>query len=218
MRACALVVGLLMLVWMTGCTGGDSGGIQASTPSADPSPAQNSIPAGDAPIEPGTYRVPKSAWSAVDFAVRFPDDWTVEYGHVYATRTGRRDGGWLLRCCGRLDLGRSLRGKRFRCDAQSLVPASMTFPRHCSSSLGRWRKARSRQSWADIRQLGSTSPSRRDSIFRSAMRKTSAFRSGTAPQQDENFILLDDRNRQRLYPRRQRATPGVPDPTLIRRL
>ena len=75
-------------MWLTGCAGGETGEPQASTPSATHPPAQSSIPAGDAPIEPGTYRVPKSAWSAVDFAVSFPEDWTVEYGHVYATSQG----------------------------------------------------------------------------------------------------------------------------------
>jgi hypothetical protein len=42
-----------------------------------------SIPDGDAPIEPGTYRIPRSAWSVADFTVTFPADWTVQYGHVY---------------------------------------------------------------------------------------------------------------------------------------
>ncbi len=41
------------------------------------------IPAGTAPIEPGTYRIPKSAWSVVDFTVSFPKGWTVQYGHTY---------------------------------------------------------------------------------------------------------------------------------------
>jgi hypothetical protein len=35
------------------------------------------------PIEPGTYRVPRSAWSVVDFTVTFPGGWMVQGGHNY---------------------------------------------------------------------------------------------------------------------------------------
>ena len=35
-------------------------------------------------IEPGTYRIPRSEWSVVDFTVTFPEGWTVQYAHVYA--------------------------------------------------------------------------------------------------------------------------------------
>ena len=41
------------------------------------------MPAGDAAIEPGTYLVPRAAWSAVDFTVTFPEGWSVQYGHLY---------------------------------------------------------------------------------------------------------------------------------------
>ena len=45
------------------------------------------MPAGngnaDEAIEPGTYRIPSSEWSPVDFTVTFPAGWTVQYGHVY---------------------------------------------------------------------------------------------------------------------------------------
>ena len=37
----------------------------------------------DEAIEPGRYRIPRSAWSAADFTVTFPKGWTVQYGHVY---------------------------------------------------------------------------------------------------------------------------------------
>lgn len=47
------------------------------------SPTPSAIPAGTAAIEPGTYRIPKSAWSLFDFTVSFPDGWTVQYGHTY---------------------------------------------------------------------------------------------------------------------------------------
>jgi hypothetical protein len=51
------------------------------------SPTLRSMPTGDGRreqvIEPGTYRVPRSAWSSVDFTVTFPEGWTVQYGHIY---------------------------------------------------------------------------------------------------------------------------------------
>ncbi len=76
------VVALSLAVGLAAC-GGATGAPQASTPSAAPSAAVGSIPSGDATIEPGTYLVPKSAWSALDFTVTIPEGWTVQYGHVY---------------------------------------------------------------------------------------------------------------------------------------
>jgi len=35
-------------------------------------------------IEAGAYRIPSDEWSVVDFTVTFPEDWTVQYGHVFA--------------------------------------------------------------------------------------------------------------------------------------
>lgn len=52
-----------------------------------PSPTHGSIPSGDGArdeaIEPGTYRVPSSQWSAVGFTIAFPEGWTVQYGNIY---------------------------------------------------------------------------------------------------------------------------------------
>lgn len=52
-----------------------------------PSPTVGSVPSGegaaDIAIEPGTYRVPSSSWSAVDFTIAFPEGWTVQYGTIY---------------------------------------------------------------------------------------------------------------------------------------
>lgn len=87
MRTWSMFIGLSLFACLTGCAGGETGEPQASTPSATPS-AQSSIPAGTASIEPGTYRIPASAWSVVDFTVTFPEDWTVQYGHIYATSEG----------------------------------------------------------------------------------------------------------------------------------
>ena len=63
----------------------------ASTPPATPSPTPGAIPAGSAPIEPGTYRVPESARSVADFTVTIPEGWTVQYGHVFAKHQDARD-------------------------------------------------------------------------------------------------------------------------------
>ncbi len=89
-----VLVGLAGLV--AGC-GTPSGGRPASEQSAEPGRATASltpdspttvatagaIPAGDGPVEAGTYRIPKSAWSVVEFTVTMPKGWTVQYGHVY---------------------------------------------------------------------------------------------------------------------------------------
>jgi hypothetical protein len=34
-------------------------------------------------IEPGTYRIPASAWSLADYTVTFGDGWAVQYGHIF---------------------------------------------------------------------------------------------------------------------------------------
>lgn len=63
--------------------------IPASTRSAAPSPrasnAGAAFPYTEEPlaIEPGTYRIAKSAWSVADFTVTFAEGWTVQYGHVF---------------------------------------------------------------------------------------------------------------------------------------
>jgi hypothetical protein len=86
----AFVVGLSSLVGLTGCVGGGTGEPHASTPSATPAVGPgvtgSPLPSSDEPvaIEPGTYRIPRSAWSVADFTVTFPKGWTVQYGHVYA--------------------------------------------------------------------------------------------------------------------------------------
>ena len=86
-RARAVVV---LLAVLTACGGGAAGDPQASTtpseaPSSTPDGATSPFPASAEPvdIEPGTYRIPESAWSVADFTVTFPQDWTVQYGHDY---------------------------------------------------------------------------------------------------------------------------------------
>jgi hypothetical protein len=91
MRACSLVLGFSLLMGVAGCTGGETGEPQGSISSGAPSSAQSSIPAGTAPIEPGTYLVPASAWSVADFSVTFPRGWTVQDGHTYLKHSGADD-------------------------------------------------------------------------------------------------------------------------------
>lgn len=87
-----LVVGLSLVVALTGC---DDDTSPPSHPSAATATAAvstpGSIPEGDAAIEPGTYRIPKSAWSVANFTVTFPEGWTVQYGHVYASQSDEAD-------------------------------------------------------------------------------------------------------------------------------
>ena len=80
----------------TGCDDTTSS-VDATTPQISPStataptPESGSIPAGDGAIDPGTYRIPSSAWSVTDFTVTFPEDWTVQYGHIYARNQDEDD-------------------------------------------------------------------------------------------------------------------------------
>ena len=71
------LVAAMLLFGLAGCEGGVT---EPQTPSAS---SLATIPAGTAPLEFGTYRVPKSAWSVADFTVAFPEGWTVQYGHTY---------------------------------------------------------------------------------------------------------------------------------------
>jgi len=79
----------VLLTVLTGCGGGANGEPPASTPSAIPSPTPGATTTPfpysteGVAIEPGTYRIRKSAWSVVNFSVTFPEAWTAQYGHVY---------------------------------------------------------------------------------------------------------------------------------------
>lgn len=66
-------------------------GYENSSPSpaspGPPSPTFRAMPSGngakDEAIQPGTYRIPSSEWSAADFTIAFPEGWSVQYGHIY---------------------------------------------------------------------------------------------------------------------------------------
>jgi hypothetical protein len=83
MRTRSTLAGLSLLVCLTGCVADDTRGSESSAAATTPTSEQKAIPDGTAPIEPGTYRIPASAWSVVDFTVTFPKGWTVQYGHNY---------------------------------------------------------------------------------------------------------------------------------------
>ena len=80
-RGHALAVSVLLLAGLAGCGGG---GVEE--PQAPASPTQDatgsSIPDSTEPValEAGTYQIPNSAWSSLDFAVTFPQGWTVQDG------------------------------------------------------------------------------------------------------------------------------------------
>jgi hypothetical protein len=91
------VAAVLLLVALAGCGGSGAGEPRASAPSATPSATPHAtttpFPHETEPvaIEPGTYPIPSSAWSVTDFTVTFPEGWTVQYGHVYASNTDEDD-------------------------------------------------------------------------------------------------------------------------------
>jgi hypothetical protein len=79
----AVVAAMSVLVGLTGCGGSATPASGTAEPATEAASAMGAMPAGDGPIEPGTYRIPKSAWSDVDFTVTMPEGWTVQYGHIY---------------------------------------------------------------------------------------------------------------------------------------
>ena len=83
---------LALLVGLAGCAGGPSlGESRPSVTPTMPSPTQGAMLSETTTIEPGTYRVPASAWSVADFSVTFPEGWAVQYGHVYLKHSDAPD-------------------------------------------------------------------------------------------------------------------------------
>ncbi len=81
---------LLSLAAGTGACGG--GVVPDSERSMAPSTTTSSRAFGSSgdtpvPIEPGTHRVQRSAWSVADFTVTFPEGWTEQYGRVFSKHT-----------------------------------------------------------------------------------------------------------------------------------
>jgi hypothetical protein len=97
----ALTAGLLLIAGPAGCKGDSDGSPASKSPpisTTQPSDALRTIAEWDeqdgdkpTPLEPGTYRIPASPWSVTDFTVAFPEGWTSQYGHVYATHSDEPD-------------------------------------------------------------------------------------------------------------------------------
>jgi hypothetical protein len=75
---------------------GVAGGLRVFDPNESSAPdmvgrTPRSLPTGEAMIEPGTYLVPSSIWSAVDFTITFPEGWRVREGNWFDTKNARID-------------------------------------------------------------------------------------------------------------------------------
>lgn len=86
----AVLVGLALGLGVSAC-GDDASGARDPSDSSATSSTLASMPPGDAPIEPGTYEIPSSAWSVTDFTVTFPEGWSVQYGHVFHKHQDQAD-------------------------------------------------------------------------------------------------------------------------------
>ena len=88
----ALAAGLLVVAGLAGCgRDSDASGEPDKPASGAPSATLGSIPAGDAPLEAGTYAIPRSAWSIADLTVTFPAGWNVWYSHIYGKHPDAHD-------------------------------------------------------------------------------------------------------------------------------
>jgi hypothetical protein len=91
-RTHTMLVAAAAAVFIAAVAAGSSlvAGYENSSPPASPGPPAptfRSMPSGDGAkdeaIQPGTYRIPSSFWSAADFTIAFPEGWSVQYGHIY---------------------------------------------------------------------------------------------------------------------------------------
>ena len=86
-----------LLAILTGCEEGATGEPRASTPpvTSFPTPGATATPFASSSepiaIEPGTYRIPRSAWSVADLTITFPEGWAAQYGHVYLKHSDAED-------------------------------------------------------------------------------------------------------------------------------
>ncbi len=67
--------------------------VQPDGPTAPRVVAQppRSLPTDDGMVEPGTYLVPSSRWSSVDFSITFPEDWFVRDDKLFDTNIEQID-------------------------------------------------------------------------------------------------------------------------------
>ena len=97
----AVTAGLLLVAGAAGCRGDSDRSPVSKSPTTSTTPPSDGLDTvaewdeqdGDepTPLEPGTYRIPASPWSVTDFTVGFPEGWTAQYGHVYATMIDETD-------------------------------------------------------------------------------------------------------------------------------
>jgi hypothetical protein len=92
----ALLGALLLGPTLTACEGDADAGAPAhdassAEESATPSAAYASLPTDDGGVMPGTYLVPSSRWSSVDFSITFPEDWFVREGKIFDTNIEQPD-------------------------------------------------------------------------------------------------------------------------------
>lgn len=57
--------------------------VQPAAPPTSAAVTPMPMPTGDTTIRPGTYLVPRSAVTAVDYTLTFPQGWRVQYGRIY---------------------------------------------------------------------------------------------------------------------------------------
>jgi hypothetical protein len=92
----ALLGALLLAATLTACEGDADAGSpsqesSSAQGSATPSAAHASLPTDDGRVAPGTYLVPSSRWSSVDFTITFPEDWFVRDDKVFDTNIEQVD-------------------------------------------------------------------------------------------------------------------------------
>jgi hypothetical protein len=82
----ALLGGLLLVATLSACGDADAGSPSPESSSVEesvtPSATVASLPDSGA-LEAGTYLVPSSAWSAVDYTITFPEGWRVRESNLF---------------------------------------------------------------------------------------------------------------------------------------
>lgn len=86
-----LAAGLLVVAGLTGCTRDATDKAQQPVVPTWASDTTTSGPSSVAhlTIEPGTYRIPASAWSLTGYTVTFGQGWAVQYGHIFSKHSDR---------------------------------------------------------------------------------------------------------------------------------
>lgn len=88
-----VAAGLLVVGAMAGCT---MDAIDKAPQPVVPTWASDTTTSGRSSvahlaIEPGTYRIPASAWSVADYRVTFGEGWAVQYGHIFSKHSDTDD-------------------------------------------------------------------------------------------------------------------------------